>query len=1301
MALDRSPGPGSTSRLGNYELLKEISGGGVGSTWLARPLSEAEGEVAAPVTIFRLYRHLTKKSEVADGVLREARVGQKVRAPNVLAVLDARIVDGEVLVVSEYAEGEPLAALLASAGISEGTRAAGAPVPVGLPQPVALRIAVDVLRALSAAHAAAPDPITHGELNPQHIRVGVDGCTRVSGFGVARVIAGLAPMGGKSHDRLSYAAPERVKAMAMHVDAAIDPRSDLFSVGVLFWEVLARQRLFTSKLEAAIIQKVLTAPIAPLASLEGIEIPAAIDAVIQKALERDPARRFASADQMIAAIQGAGVEIASKAAVAAVIEKLASKAIEAPKTMSAAPMIGAAAGERPVTPRKRGTTLMGVASPFAGADPARGGQGSRLAITAPAPRPKGGEASASSAGGLVKDTAGSDAAAAKGATANGSAAGGRSTAHTGDIDSSWETVEEKSLGRAGTRLGSDAPGAVSAAVAAGRARAGINAPAPVKPGAAAKTPAAGQASAPIPVPRASRLEGSDPEPPPASGRASARKEASGREAAPSSDKGAPTMKPSAPPRPQLGRGTPTAAPRAGGSIRAQAPAIPDGPAARKAPGATAGITAPGAAAAAPGAAIAAPGAAAAAPGAAAVAPGAAAADVATAAPESSRTVVERAPISGLMRTHTPTPTGPQGLTRVRGRAASAVDRLGPGSSLGRYEILMPVAQGGMAAVWAARLQGTRGFQKIVAVKTMLPDVSDDPDFQTMFLDEARVAARIRHPNVAEILDLGEEEDVLYLVMEWVDGETLSTLQKAAKPLGGIPQRIALRIASQICAGLHNAHELRDDSGALLDLVHRDVSPANVLISTAGFVKIVDFGVAKSKGRLHVTRAGGVIKGKTPYLSPEQLGGLPIDRRSDIFSLGALLYVLTTGLHPFRGETEMTTVENIALKNPISPREINESLHPDFERIIQRALEKDRARRFSTCAEMQRALDQVASTIGEMTTDEDVADFVRQVIGDIQAKRAQDLRDAIAAVDANVAALSEPRPSAAMAATATAAALAAEPAATQPQATAAAAPIVEPASGKPALPGARAAPAISSPEILDEISFEEDMASHREVVHPPKLIIAPSARPPPPPAPPAETPGPEVSAARPVGLAPHALGAPALAGVGLAPRVPDVEGRRKWLQRIVLGIIAACIVLGAIALVAGLGAKPPAEDRAGTAVAPTSGAEPPPAKAPEPPPAKAPEPPSTPPIEATAAPSAPDPLAEPPSTPPPVDAVAEQQPAPPLAPPAPPRAATAATTTPPLTASTASTARTTPKPPPSNTTRTPPKPPKKKYDPTGI
>ncbi|MDI1433427.1 serine/threonine-protein kinase, partial [Polyangium sorediatum] len=362
------------------------------------------------------------------------------------------------------------------------------------------------------------------------------------------------------------------------------------------------------------------------------------------------------------------------------------------------------------------------------------------------------------------------------------------------------------------------------------------------------------------------------------------------------------------------------------------------------------------------------------------------------------TVVTKTPTTG------PSPAESDGSEAPVSRTkATALDRLKPGSTLGRYEILLRVAKGGMASVWAARLQGSRGFQKTVAIKTMLPDVSDDPDFETMFLDEARVAARIRHPNVVEIFDLGEQDDILYIVMEWVEGDTLSTVQKAAKTLGGIPQNIILRLASQICAGLHAAHELRDDNGALVDLVHRDISPGNILISTSGFAKIADFGVAKSRGRLYVTRAEGVVKGKTPYLSPEQLGGLPLDRRSDLFSLGVLLYVMVTGLHPFRGETEFKTVENIALKDPIPPRELVPSIHADFEKVILKALEKDRTKRYSTAGEMQRAIDQVSSQVGTPITDEDVADFVRKVIGEANAKRAAELRAAIAAADASLAA----------------------------------------------------------------------------------------------------------------------------------------------------------------------------------------------------------------------------------------------------------------------------------------------------------
>src|SRR5262245_53539032 len=223
----------------------------------------------------------------------------------------------------------------------------------------------------------------------------------------------------------------------------------------------------------------------------------------------------------------------------------------------------------------------------------------------------------------------------------------------------------------------------------------------------------------------------------------------------------------------------------------------------------------------------------------------------------------------------------------------------PGQTLGRYEFLVPIAEGGMASVWAARLKGTRGFSKTVAVKTMLPSVSDDPQFEQMFLDEAQIASRIRHPNVVEILDLGEQDDVLYLVMEWVDGEPLSTLRRVAGKRGGIPRPVAVRIVADACAGLHAAHELRGEDDKLVGLVHRDISPQNMLLTFDGVVKIVDFGVALAAGRTVNSTDAGQIKGKPPYMSPEQALGYPIDRRSDLFALGIVLYQLTTGKHPFR------------------------------------------------------------------------------------------------------------------------------------------------------------------------------------------------------------------------------------------------------------------------------------------------------------------------------------------------------------------------------------------------------------------
>ena len=213
--------------------------------------------------------------------------------------------------------------------------------------------------------------------------------------------------------------------------------------------------------------------------------------------------------------------------------------------------------------------------------------------------------------------------------------------------------------------------------------------------------------------------------------------------------------------------------------------------------------------------------------------------------------------------------------------------LGPGARLGRYELLCPVAYGGMARVWAARQHGQRGFQKTVAIKTILPHLAHNPEFERMFLDEARIAAGVHHPNVTEIYELGEEGHVLYLAMEWVNGDSLVHVLKgiASKQAQPIELRIAARIIADACAGLHAAHELTDDDGSLLNVVHRDVSPHNIMVSLEGTVKMTDFGVAKAFGQSHQATMAGQVKGKVAYMAPEHIGGTTFDRRADIFAMG--------------------------------------------------------------------------------------------------------------------------------------------------------------------------------------------------------------------------------------------------------------------------------------------------------------------------------------------------------------------------------------------------------------------------------
>lgn len=306
--------------------------------------------------------------------------------------------------------------------------------------------------------------------------------------------------------------------------------------------------------------------------------------------------------------------------------------------------------------------------------------------------------------------------------------------------------------------------------------------------------------------------------------------------------------------------------------------------------------------------------------------------------------------------------------------------IGPGDVLGRYELLLPVAAGGMAMVWAARLKGSRGFQKIVAVKTMLPKLSEDPQFERMFLDEASLASRIHHPNVVEVLDLGEEEGVLFIAMEWLDGVPLNQVMKAAKSASGIPLPVAIHILTHASEGLHCAHDLRDDRGVLVGLVHRDVSPQNILVGYDGFTKMVDFGLAKATALGDGATRAGQLKGKISYMAPEQIRGDPLDRRADVFALGVVLYAVTTGKHPFRRESEGATLFAISAPEP-APAPSRFMTYPaDLEAVLMKSIAKDPRERYSSALELARALEQTLPEPERAHGGERVATFIQGLLG---------------------------------------------------------------------------------------------------------------------------------------------------------------------------------------------------------------------------------------------------------------------------------------------------------------------------------
>ncbi len=276
---------------------------------------------------------------------------------------------------------------------------------------------------------------------------------------------------------------------------------------------------------------------------------------------------------------------------------------------------------------------------------------------------------------------------------------------------------------------------------------------------------------------------------------------------------------------------------------------------------------------------------------------------------------------------------------------------------GRYQLLKRIATGGMAQIYLARQTGLEGFEKLLVVKRILPHLAENQDFVRMFLDEARIAARLNHPNVVQIFDLGSQDGSYFIAMEYIHGEDVRRVWKRGANRGRtLPLPLVCRVMMDACAGLDYAHKKADAAGKPLGIVHRDISPQNILVTFEGGVKVVDFGIAKAADQATVTRSG-VLKGKYSYMSPEQARGEKLDRRSDIFALGIVLHELLTGHRLFKRTNDIQTLNAVTECKVPPPSALNPEVPSDLDRLVLKALARTPDQRFEDAAELQLALEE--------------------------------------------------------------------------------------------------------------------------------------------------------------------------------------------------------------------------------------------------------------------------------------------------------------------------------------------------------
>jgi serine/threonine protein kinase len=314
----------------------------------------------------------------------------------------------------------------------------------------------------------------------------------------------------------------------------------------------------------------------------------------------------------------------------------------------------------------------------------------------------------------------------------------------------------------------------------------------------------------------------------------------------------------------------------------------------------------------------------------------------------------------------PAPSGPIDLASVVEQALGA-PLGGKGRNVpepiidgtyGPYRLLQKIAVGGMAEVFKAKRTGVEGFEKVVAVKRILPHLSDNKEFVEMFIDEAKMVAGLAHPNIVQISDLGKIDKSYYIAMEYVHGRDLRTILRRAKERGlRLPLDLTVLIVSKVCSALEFAHRKKDERGRPMLIVHRDISPQNILISFEGEVKLTDFGIAKAATKARITDAGA-LRGKLLYMSPEQAWGKPMDRRSDLFSLGIVFYEMITDQKPFLGSSEMSILEMVRECRVAPPSDVNPRIPERLEKVVMTALDREPDHRYQDASQMYRDLDRV-------------------------------------------------------------------------------------------------------------------------------------------------------------------------------------------------------------------------------------------------------------------------------------------------------------------------------------------------------